>query len=143
MTGKLKVYAYPYFCVCVLVVQKQPMYLLTQLINILGSFIFLFFSFFFFSFLHPVCTAYGCGKVDSFTLLPIYMYTIAKALQYGVFWALSLNYWGLRQHLALNVPNSVERKYVLGQSPFRLLTLLCSVVLSFAFPIPVLFLPHS
>ena len=62
-----------------------------------------------------------------------------KHCNMAIFWALSLNYWGLTQHLALNVPNSVERKYVLGQSPFRLLTLLCTVVLSFAFPIPVFF----
>ena len=36
----------------------------------------------------------------------------------GFFGRYSLNYWGLRQYF-LNVPNSIERKYVLGQSPFR------------------------
>lgn len=118
------------------------MYLLTQLINILGTFIFLFFLSFFF-FLQPCLhRIMDVAKLTLCRCIPMSMYTIAKALQYGDFWALSLNYWGLRQHLALNVPNSVERKYVLGQSPFRLLNLLCSVVLSFALPIPVL-LPHS
>ena len=73
-----------------------------------------------------------------FVYIPNYVYCKKIAL-WRFFGRYSLNYWGLRQHFALNVPNSIERKYVLGQSPFRFLASFCNVVSSCAFPFLVPF----